>query len=106
MFNACDFKHGVFSIFFTACTQYGTDYIRTFLHFLSANAGPDFTEVTLDDCKQNCTSATTMTCRSFQYGADNHDCYLMNRTKLDFTPEKWLYDKYYFQYSYYQRDCQ
>jgi hypothetical protein len=79
--------------------------MRTFLHLLDYGTPADYNETTLDDCKHHCLQATDTVCRSLQYGAVSFNCFLSNQTRLDAPDNIWLYDSFYFQYSYYQRDC-
>lgn len=86
------------------CTVYGNDFMRTYLHFINFGNPADFVGVSTDECQQHCLQADSM-CRSLMHGTNNLDCYLSNVTRLDVSDTLWLYDSFYYEYSYYQRDC-
>lgn len=78
--------------------------MRTYLHFINNAAGADYSNITLEQCQQHCVQRSSV-CRSLVYGQNSIDCYLMGTTKLDYADDKWKYDQWFYEFSYYQRDC-
>lgn len=79
--------------------------MRTYLHFIHNDANADYSNITLEQCQHHCVQWSSPVCRSLVYGSKSTECYLMGSTKLDYADNKWIYDQWFYEYSYYQRDC-
>ncbi|XP_061192789.1 uncharacterized protein LOC133200968 [Saccostrea echinata] len=83
---------------------YSDQYMLYSRHFLHQNNRVEHVNVTLDQCRELCTSEAAFTCKTFEYGYLSEKCSLQEVTYLD-VPGSWYEDKYYFEFDYYQRDC-
>ncbi|XP_076111621.1 uncharacterized protein LOC143079880 [Mytilus galloprovincialis] len=89
------------------CTTYGDFFMRTYLYYISSDTPEpaDYSNISLEQCQQHCVQRISPVCRSLLYGSKTLNCFLMGNTKLDYADDKWHYDSYTYEYSYYQRDC-